>query len=89
MTDYKRIQDDVRGLKALERVRKTQDITNSEYADIKRAEHILLKDIMLEGSNLGRSISDVLYTCNISDFENKLNFYDGLLDIAERGCLEL
>lgn len=89
MTDYKRLQDDVRGLKALERIRKTQELGHIEYDSIRRSRSILLKDIFLEGSQLSESIFDVLYTCPISDYENKLTFYDGLLDIAERGRLEL
>ena len=89
MTDYKRLQDDVRGLKALERIKRTQDVNISDLAIIARSKNLLLKDLLLEGSKLGASIFDVLYTCPISDYENKLTFYDGLLDIAERGRLEL
>lgn len=87
MTDYKRLKEDINGLVVIARLYGT-DLTDSEHNSLYNAKRVIMKDILLEGSQLGRSIFDVLYSCNWYDYENKLQFYKGLLEIAERGKLK-
>lgn len=86
MTDYKRLKGDINGLVVLARLYQT-DLTDNEHNSLYNAKRVIMKDILLEGSQLGRSIFDVLHNVAWYDYENKLQFYKGLLEIAERGEL--
>lgn len=86
MTDYKRLKEDINGLVVIARLYHT-DLTDNEHNSLYNAKRVIMKDILLEGSQLGRSIFEVLYNCERWDYENKLQFYKGLLEIAERGKL--
>lgn len=84
MTDYKRLKEDINGLVVIARLYK-EDLTDQEHNSLYNSKRVIMKDLLLEGSQLGRSIFDVLYNVKWYDYENKLQFYKGLLEIAERG----
>lgn len=93
MPDYKRLKEDINGLVVIARLYKedltdNENFTDREIISLYNAKRVILKDILIEGSQLGRSIFEVLYNCERWDYENKLQFYKGLLEIAERGKLK-
>ena len=89
MTNYKLILEDLQGLKALERVRKTNDIGEHEKHYIVQARGLLYKDLILNGGTLGNKVYNALYMTNINEYENQINFHIKLVELAERGRLDV
>ena len=87
MTNYKLILEDLQGLKALERVRKTNDISEHEKHYITQARGLLYKDLILNGGTLGNKVYNALYMANINEYENQINFHIKLVELAERGAV--